>query len=689
MSLAKKKVAIEGESDVQNLRKTSCLTDVDSPEEHRRPTRIGSFRTMRTDRSSASASETSFEGRTKTPAVMKTSKSVLYGRLLFVLVLVAAAVSLGFVSYRLMSDSETQLASERFDSIAERALSTAQLVIEEKKKATDSLALMMASTNPDADIWPNVYMEGYEQVSSSLRIVTEGSLSFCPIVLPGGEEQASFEAFAYDLFRNIQNFPEDIGVSDFGEGIFSYGEGEFGNETWPDGRFHITSGWTYHYSQQNILVPFLQSDSGPHDVLMLNIHFEHHRAAAIDNVIICSEERVSTMDFHRECGSMTDLMWSETAADVEPGPAGLMMVPIYPRNNNMTVSEISMVMPIVRFFISHHLHKQLTGFIVGKQIWHDLLKHGFESDVNGVDVVLRTENFAHTYRVVNGNVTYLGEGTTYLNPNPRFSSVGRHINPNYFSNITVKYYMDIYSNKEFYQAYSTNNARTACIGAVLIIVGTSLLFFFYDYFVRKEFHDKRKLLEAKRQFVRFVSHEVRTPLNTVCMGLTLMQHDFASALGLRRSSGGARTTTTTAVPCGDDKVDLEKLQEWMQLSTQVYQNAETAVNVLSDLLNYDKIQMGTLTLELSLVPIIHSVEKTMNEFKIAAMESKVHLQLDLLPLLRQHNHDQDIEAGVIEINQLPLDIQAAKVVADNVRLAQVFRNLLSNALKFSNENGTC
>ncbi len=338
IDVPRKKVAIGDLSNAPGQEGNGCFTDDDILEEQPpNPSGQPSLRSMRTDRSSTSASYLSFEGRSKTSAVLQTSKSVLYGRMLFVFVLMAAAASMGYVAYRLISDSEHLLASERFESVAKRALSTAQLVIEEKKKATDSLALMMASTNPDAEAWPNVYMEGFEQVSSSLGIVTEGSLSFCPIVIPGGEEQASFEAFAYDLFRNIQRFPQETGVSDFGEGIFSFGEGEFGNETWSDGRFHITSGWTYHYSQQNILVPFLQSDSGPHDVLMLNIHFEHHRAEAIDNVITCSEERSTSMDLHRECGSMTDLMWSETAAKIEPGPAGLMIVPIYPRNDNRTV----------------------------------------------------------------------------------------------------------------------------------------------------------------------------------------------------------------------------------------------------------------------------------------------------------------------------------------------------------------
>eukprot|EP00529_Nitzschia_sp_RCC80_P026496 CAMPEP_0113472084 /NCGR_PEP_ID=MMETSP0014_2-20120614/17326_1 /TAXON_ID=2857 /ORGANISM="Nitzschia sp." /LENGTH=344 /DNA_ID=CAMNT_0000364769 /DNA_START=69 /DNA_END=1100 /DNA_ORIENTATION=- /assembly_acc=CAM_ASM_000159 len=167
--------------------------------------------------------------------VLEPARTVFYGRYIFILLLAVAAAVLGYLAYRLMSDAENQIASERFESITERALSTAQLVIEEKKKATDSLALMVGTANPNADAWPNVYMEGYEEIATSLRVITEGSLSFCPIVVPGGEEQQSFEEFAYDLFYNVMDYPNTTGVSAFGRGVFSYGSGENGDQEWPDG----------------------------------------------------------------------------------------------------------------------------------------------------------------------------------------------------------------------------------------------------------------------------------------------------------------------------------------------------------------------------------------------------------------------------------------------------------------------
>jgi hypothetical protein len=55
--------------------------------------------------------------------------------------------------------------------------------------------------------------------------------------------------------------------------------------------------------------------------------------------------------------------------------------------------------------------------------------------------------------------------------------------------------------------YSTSTAPTTLPlppGAVGAIIFTSLLHV-YDFFVRKEFHQKKAIIEAKRQFVRFIS----------------------------------------------------------------------------------------------------------------------------------------------------------------------------------------
>lgn len=67
--------------------------------------------------------------------------------------------------------------------------------------------------------------------------------------------------------------------------------------------------------------------------------------------------------------------------------------------------------------------------------------------------------------------------------------------------------------KCFIDSYSTGSPRVATISALSVILFICILFLLYDYYVRREFMERHQLLDAKRRFIRYVSHEVRTPLN--------------------------------------------------------------------------------------------------------------------------------------------------------------------------------
>ena len=121
-----------------------------------------------------------------------------------------------------------------------------------------------------------------------------------------------------------------------------------------------------------------------------------------------------------------------------------------------------------------------------------------------------------------------------------------------FSNASAHYMLHLYPTDEFFDVYSTDNPAVASVGAVFIILFTSLLFYFYDFNVQEEFVAKDDLLAAKRSFVRFVSHEVRTPLNSVCMGLTLMREEISKFVQDHHGSnnGGEKVSRTFAGnPC--------------------------------------------------------------------------------------------------------------------------------------------
>ena len=155
------------------------------------------------------------------------------------------------------------------------------------------------------------------------------------------------------------------------------------------------------------------------------------------------------------------------------------------------------------------------------------------------------------------------------------------------------------------------------------------------------------------------------------------------------------------------QVIMEKLSDWSALSQDILTNSHSAVGVLNDILNYDKVENKSLHLELGIIPIWTLIERTCNEFQLQAKACKIKYTLDFCaddptevavggesevscpedeensPVTKQLQH------FVNHASQLPKDVRTELfVVGDNARISQTLRNLVSNALKFTPEGGT-
>jgi signal transduction histidine kinase len=248
--------------------------------------------------------------------------------------------------------------------------------------------------------------------------------------------------------------------------------------------------------------------------------------------------------------------------------------------------------------------------------------------------------------------------------------------------MSAVYTLTLYPTEELFDVYSTTNPAVATVGAVLIVLFTSFVFLLYDLFVRQAFNEKDSVLNAKRQFMCFVSHEVRTPLNSVCMGLKFMQEEIEDRVPPDTSEGAIvpssnRSDTNGALQ--NPGMTCRQLEEVKKLIEEILGNAESAVDVLNDFLNYDKIEMGKLSLELTIIPIWTLIEKTMVEFNIAAEAKSINFKLDFSPLIDPPHP--------LDASNLPRDVQECRVVGDAIRITQVLRNLVSNGLKFTPEGG--
>jgi len=136
----------------------------------------------------------------------------------------------------------------------------------------------------------------------------------------------------------------------------------------------------------------------------------------------------------------------------------------------------------------------------------ETLDNIFSVTVNGVDCVIRNQNSAFTYRIVNGKAVARGDGDLHDPAYNHFRRVATLTDPHLYTRKSLIYTLEIYPTNAFYEVYHTGNPMAVTIGALCVIFCTTLFFLAFDFVVRQEFHHKRDLLEAKRRFMRYVSH---------------------------------------------------------------------------------------------------------------------------------------------------------------------------------------
>uniref|UniRef100_A0A7S3KZN6 histidine kinase n=1 Tax=Amphora coffeiformis TaxID=265554 RepID=A0A7S3KZN6_9STRA len=257
-----------------------------------------------------------------------------------------------------------------------------------------------------------------------------------------------------------------------------------------------------------------------------------------------------------------------------------------------------------------------------------------------------------------------------------------------FTDTSTRYILSFYPNTSFHEIYSTKNPWIAAFGAASIFVVTCLLFFLYDNVVGKDLRHKQELLRAKRHFIRFISHEVRTPLNATMMGLELAQRDIAERLGFASIDAvKRRSDETQAKSPGNDEKTLSHRDtiELLKNLGEVMEHAQSAVSVLSDILNYDKVETGNLSLDLSPISFFSLVAKTVNEFRLSAECKGLGYEASFLV---QNDPDSTPTEAFISLSGAPVSFRNRYVIGDRARLQQTIRNFLSNAIKFTKAPGS-
>lgn len=140
---------------------------------------------------------------------------------------------------------------------------------------------------------------------------------------------------------------------------------------------------------------------------------------------------------------------------------------------------------------------------------------------------------------------------------------------------------------------------------------------------------------SRLEFLAKVSHEVRTPLNSIIGFAELMLQERFGPIGSKRYKGYVE---------------------------DIHQSGLYALSLLNDLLDISKIEAGKFELNFTAVDVGEVVEDCAASLQPLAKRARIVLRTSLAP-------------------DLPT------VVADPRRLKQILLNLLTNAIKFTDEGG--
>jgi len=584
-----------------------------------------------------------------------------WNRLIVGFVIVSVSAILGAFVYIAIYDYVTTVSRHLFISTTTQMYTLLGDGLTNNYLASQTLSETFGSFCPTLESWPNcsIPFKAFKRIANPLlKIGLLRDIGLAPILYPY-KTAPSFEVYAYNLFKT-DGYPKNYGIysAELGPAIYK-------RDPVTNAVSHDTTGKT-DFSPHEIIVPNFECPTN-FAAPMFNLHSEYYRGKAIDKVMQFFYEG------RRNESAITPLI--QLVTDPIRRPASLLVYPVAPAKNTSI----------------------LVGFIRFIHNWDTILTKSAPPSAAGVDIIIGdgTQHLTFTVRS-DATVVFQGDGDLH---DPEYNDYRRDYEASGIPGYS-EYSFVFYPNSSFFPSNMKLYAVLGCTAFFIVVFLLILLFAVYHFSLHRQLMHKQEALDSKRSFVRFISHEIRTPLNTVCMGLKVLQDEARTVIEDVQSSGSIHSTVLMTDAKSDDDVWspstgqnyqqlvtflVNKQVTWLELMKEIEVSSSNAVNVLNELISYDKIEMNTLQIEKELLPIWELLSSSVKPFYIQARERGLQMQL-LMPSesISSFVVDADEEAAVVvgHSEQQRL-LESLVVVGDPIRLAQVFRNLISNALKFS------
>ena len=222
---------------------------------------------------------------------------------------------------------------------------------------------------------------------------------------------------------------------------------------------------------------------------------------------------------------------------------------------------------------------------------------------------------------------------------------------------------------QFLSPYSSGSSKLYLIGQTLMVIYMNVV----DHLcVTFEANWKGEQLLTRLNLIRYISHEMRSPLNTSFLGLQIVRGHVNSAMetlrkcrSVLRKLGSKNDELLAKCLASSRQLSrvLQELEEVQETTDLVKESSNIALETLNDLLTFDKIDDKKLSLEVEEMDMWTFVMETVRPFRINAVKEQIALTCDCV----------DAECRWTD---------RFFVKADKFKLKQVLRNFLSNAMKF-------
>jgi signal transduction histidine kinase len=581
-------------------------------------------------------------------------------------------------SYIFIHEYEDRLYHEEFDSISNDISVSVDKGLSIKMDLLTHISSLMGFLCPQNISWPNCSLPSatYHSLTSPLLSAGDArTIGVGPVLRL--DQKRQFEEFAYDYFKADGGYPSGTGLSPF-KGIYKKDSS--------DHRIPDLTGDNNFSSYSQLFVPvFLVSDlPNNYKGIMFNMHSEIVRSQAIDATLNCTKSPGVEVSSSR-CTSITDVI--QLVSDRRPSPASIIFSPIFPSQDNQTLVGLSVIIfnwaNLLAFEIPFGC--SIYCILMTNTVEHIFLLHGKTATYLGSEMTEKiTSTFASDYRFKR----------TVIQRNELLTS--------------TEYSLKFIPHQNFSREYHSFLPTLACVVCSLIVLIISAFFVLFDFFSKREAAKNAALLDSKRIFVRFISHEIRSPLNTIALGLEVLRDKvlaFKASPPIPPSlpvSGETTTSSGSSIAEPAPSHHTNEIAECLEIIRELNENSEAAVVVLNDLINYDKIELKTFTVDKKEVSLGRLIESTCHSLLSQAKQKNISLTLEIdhsptpfesVPFGSDSppasSRYQIAEGGFKLVSQNAPVGQSVRFIinGDSVKLSQVFRNVISNALKLTPSQG--